>query len=91
MNLGCRTVNPEGSRSGATRRKRPSSGSSESEGSIGDSSSSSHRNKKKRHYKNISRDEFRKAMPPMFNGEINNGQEAQAWLLGTREYFQVQD
>ena len=25
------------------------------------------------------------------NGEINTGQEAEAWLLGMRKFFQVQD
>ena len=30
-------------------------------------------------------------MTPAFNGEIANGQEAEAWLLGMRKYFQVQD
>ena len=27
----------------------------------------------------------------MFDGEVNNGQEAKAWLLGMTKYFQVQD
>ena len=27
----------------------------------------------------------------MFNGEVKNGQEVEAWLLGMRKYFQVQD
>ena len=30
-------------------------------------------------------------MPPTFNGEIKNGQEAEAWLLEMRKYFRVQD
>ena len=30
-------------------------------------------------------------MPPTFNGEVKTGQEAKAWLLGMRKYFQVQD
>ena len=34
---------------------------------------------------------FRKAKPPTFNGEVKTGQEAEAWLLGIRKYFQVQD
>ena len=28
---------------------------------------------------------------PTFNGEVNTSQEAEAWLLGIRKYFQVQD
>ena len=53
--------------------------------------SSSHRNKKNRCYENRSHDEFKKAKLPTFDGEVNNGQEAEAWLLGMRKYFQVQD
>ena len=91
MNSGDQTVRLEGSRSGARRRKIPYSGSSDHEGSTEDSSSSSHKNKKKRHYQNRSRDEFKKARPPTFNGEINIDQEAEVWILGMRKYFQVQD
>ena len=40
---------------------------------------------------NNSRDEFKKARPPTFNGETKNGQEAEAWLLGMRKYFQFHD
>ena len=43
-------LNPEGSRSSARRRKRYSSGSSDSEGYTRGSSSSSHRKKRKRLY-----------------------------------------
>ena len=31
------------------------------------------------------RDEFRKAKPPTFDGEIKTGQEAEAWLLGIKK------
>ena len=27
----------------------------------------------------------------MFDGEVNIGQEAEAWLLGIKKYFQVHD
>ena len=30
-------------------------------------------------------------MPPTFNGELNSVQEAEAWILGMKKYFQVQD
>ena len=33
--------------------------------------------------------EFRKAKSPTFDGELKFGQEAEAWLLGMRKYFQV--
>ena len=65
--------------------------SSQSKGSTEDSSSSPHGEKRRRRYRNNSRDEFKKARPTTFNGETNNGQEAEAWVLVMRKYFQVQD
>ena len=91
MNSGDQTVRPEGSKSNTRRRKRSLSGSSDSEGSTSGSISSSHKNERKRHYPNHSCDELKKVRPPTFKGEIKNGQEAEAWLLGMRKYFQVQD
>ena len=91
MNSEHRAVNLEGSTGSSRRRKRSSSGSFDSEGSIRGSCSSSHRNKGKRCYQNDSCDEFKKARPPIFNGEVKIGQEAEAWLLEMKKYFQVQD
>ena len=73
---------PKGSKSSTRRRRRTSSGSSDFEESSGDSSSSSHKRKRKRHHRDRSRDEFKKAKPPTFDGEIKTGQDAEAWLLG---------
>ena len=75
----------------ARRRKRSPSDSPDCKGSTGYSSSYYHENKRRRHYQNHSRDEFKKERPPTFNGEVNIGQEVEAWLLGMRKYFQVQD
>ena len=91
MKSGHREVNPEGSRSSSRIRKRSSSGSYDSQGSTGGSISSSHRNKRNRCYQNRSRDEFKKARLPNFNGEVKTGQEAEAWILGMNKYFQVQN
>ena len=91
INSRSRAINPEGSRRSAKGRKRSSSGSSNSQGSIGGSSSSSHRNKRKMHYKNSSYGKFKKEKPPTFDGEIKSGQEVESWLLGMKNYFQVQD
>ena len=91
MNFGDHTLRPEGSKSTARRRKRSLSGSSNSEGSTINWSSSSHRNERKMNYQNHSCYEFKKVRLPIVNGEIKNGQEAEAWLLGMRKYFQVQD
>ena len=73
------------------KRKGYPTGSFDSQISTEDSGSSSHRVRRKRHYQTHSRYEFRKEKPPTFNGEVKTGQEAEAWLLGMRKYFQVQD
>ena len=60
------------------KRKRSPNGSSDSERSTEDSVSSSHRGRRKRHYHKFSRDEFRNAKSPTFNGEVKTGQEVEA-------------
>ena len=85
------TVKPEGSKSSTRRRTRNSSRSSGSKESNGDSRSSSHKGKIKRRHRDRSRDEFKKDKPPTFDGDINTRQGAEAWLLGIKKYFQVQD
>ena len=42
--------------------------------------------RKYRSYEEIS-GEFKKIKPPMFNGEIEKGGEAEAWLSGMKKYF----
>ena len=69
------TVKPEGSKSSTRRRRRTSSRSTDLEECSGDSSSSSRKGKRKRHYKDRSRDEFNKNKPPTFDDEVKNGQE----------------
>ena len=91
MNSEDQTENPEGSKNTARKIKRSPSESSDSKGSTRDSSSSSHENKRRRRYHNHSRDEFNKEKLPTFNGEVKTGQEAEAWILEIRKYFQVQD
>ena len=85
MNYGDQIVRPEGSKSTVRRRKTSPSGSSNYEGSTGGSSSSSHKNERNRNYQNHSHDQFKKVRPPTFNGEVKNGQEVEAWLLGMRK------
>ena len=79
------TVKPEGSKSSTRRRRRTSSGSSDSKESSGDSSSSSHKRKRRRHHRDRVRDEFKKAKPPTFDGEVNIGQEVKSWILGIKK------
>ena len=91
IDYGQGTTSLEGNKSSTRRRGRTYSGSSDSEESSGDSSFSSHKRKRKRHHRDRTRDEFKKAKPPMFDGEVKTGQEAEAWLLGIKKYFQVHD
>ena len=84
-------MRPEGSKRSIRRRRRTSSGSSHSEEPSGDFSSSSHKIKRKIHHRERSRDEFKKDKPHTFDGEEKVGQEVEAWLLGIKKYFQVQD
>ena len=91
MHFGDQVVIPKGSKSSTIRRKRSPSDSFDSKGSTDSSSSSSNMNERKRRYHNHSCDEFKKASRPTFNGEVKNGQDVEACLLGMRKYFQVQD
>ena len=89
MDSGHGTSKPEGSKSSTRRRRRTFSRSSDSKESSGDSNSSSHKSKRKRRHRDRSRDEFKKAKHPTFDGEVKTGQEAEAWLLEIKNYFQV--
>ena len=64
------TVISEGSKRSTRRRRRTSSGSSDCEKSSRDTSSSPHK-KRRIHHRDLSRDEFRKAKPPTFDGEVD--------------------
>ena len=86
VDLGRGTARPEGNKSSTRRRRRNYSGSSDYELSNGDTISYSHK-KIRRHHRDCSRDEFREAKPPTFDGEINTRQEAEAWLLGIKKYL----
>ena len=44
------------------------------------------RKKKYKPYKEISR-EFKKIKPPTFNGEIEKGEEVEAWMSRMKKYF----
>ena len=63
----------------------------DSEGSSSSRTSSYSQTKRKRQKTSKSHrfEEFKKAKPPSFDGEINKGEEAEAWLLGLKKYFRV--
>jgi hypothetical protein len=49
------------------------------------------RRKRRIHEEDILKGEFRKIKPPNFNGEHRKGEEAEAWLLEMKKYFQLHD
>jgi hypothetical protein len=42
-----------------------------------------------RHSSNSLQGKLRKIKPPSFDGENKKGEDAEAWLLGMRKYFQL--
>ena len=54
-----------------------------------ESSESSDNNKKKRKYITYEKifGEFKKIKPAMFNGEVEKGKEAEAWMSGIKKIF----
>ena len=52
------------------------------------SSDSNQKKKKYKPYEEIS-GEFKMIKPPMFNGDIEKGEEAKAWLYRMKKYFQI--
>jgi hypothetical protein len=54
-------------------------------------SHSQRKGKKRKHSKSHDPEEFKKAKPPSFDGEVKKGEEAEACLLGLKKYFRVHD
>jgi hypothetical protein len=46
---------------------------------------------RKRNEEDILKGELRKINPPTFNGEHRKGDEAKAWMLEMKKYFQLHD
>jgi hypothetical protein len=55
------------------------------------SSHSQKRGKKRKHSKSHDPEEFKKAKPPTFDGEIKKGEDEAFWLLGLKKYLRVHD
>jgi hypothetical protein len=66
-------------------------GDSEGSSSSRTSSYSQKKQKKQKTPKRYKFEEFKKAKPPSFDGEIKKGEEVEAWLLGLKKYFRVHD
>jgi hypothetical protein len=49
------------------------------------------RRKRKKYSKRHDLEEFKKAKPPNFDGDIKKGEEVEACLLGLKNYFRVHD
>jgi len=77
------------SRSNKSRYSSPSLGESldslkESRGSLDRSLG-----RRRKHRKDELQGELRKIKPPIFKGDSEKGEDAQAWLLGMRKYFRI--
>ena len=66
--------------------------------SLGDSSNSSKESKssldrpskrRRKYRKDELQGELRKIKPPIFKGDSEKGEDAEAWLLGMRKYFRI--
>jgi hypothetical protein len=74
--------------SGDTSTESSSGKTTTEELSNSDTRSSVPKKKKKRHSQSSLTEEFKKAKPPTFDGEIKKGEEVEAWLLGLRSIFE---
>jgi hypothetical protein len=82
---------PRGKGKAMDDSSRKEAGGSEGSSSSRTSSYSRRRQKKRNLSKGHKFEEFRKAKPPSFDGEIKKGEEAEAWMLGLKKYFRVHD
>jgi hypothetical protein len=86
-----RKVHPRGKGPVPDDSTEKEAGDSEGSSSSRTSSYSRRKQKKQKTSKSHKFEEFRKAKPPSFDGEIKKGEEAEAWLLGLKKYFRVHD
>jgi hypothetical protein len=86
-----RKVHPRGKGPVPDDSTEKKAGDSEGSSSSRTSSYSRRKQKKQKNSKGHKFEEFGKAKPPSFNGEIKKGEEVEAWLLGLKKYFRVHD
>jgi hypothetical protein len=86
-----RKVHPRGKGPVPDNSTKKKSGDSEDSSSSRTSSYSPKKWKKQKTSKSHKFDEFKKAKPPSFDGEIKKGEEDEAWLLGLKKYFRFHD
>jgi hypothetical protein len=86
-----RKVHPKGKGPMPDHSTEKETSNSEGSSSSRTSSYSRRKQRKQKTSKSHKFEEFRKAKPPSFNGEIKKGEEAEAWLLGLKKYFRVHD
>jgi hypothetical protein len=86
-----RKVQPRGRRRSSKDSSGEKTDNSEGFSSRKASSHSQRKGKKRKHSKIHDPEEFKKSKTPYFNGDIEKGEEAEAWLLGLKKYFRVHD
>jgi hypothetical protein len=80
-----RKVQPGGRRHSLGESSEEETKNFEGSSSSKDSSHSQRKGKKRKHSKSHDHEEFKKSKPPSFNGEIEKGEEAKAWLFGLKK------
>jgi hypothetical protein len=86
-----RKVHPREKGQASDNSSGKEAGDSKGSSSSRTSSHSRRKWKKQKLSKSHNLEEFKKAKPPSFDGEIKKGEEAEAWLLGLKKYFRVDD
>jgi hypothetical protein len=86
-----RKVHPRGKGPVSDDSTEKEAGDSEGSSNSRTSSYSRRKRKKQKTSKSHKFEEFWKAKPPSFDGEIKKGDEVEAWLLGLKKYFRVHD
>jgi hypothetical protein len=84
-------VHPRGKGQASDDSSEKEAGDLEGSSSSRTNSYSQKKQKKQKSSKGHKFEEFKKYKPPSFDGEINKGEEAEAWLLGLKKYFTIHD
>jgi len=86
-----RKVQPRGRGHSSRESSREETGNSEGYSSSKTRSHYQRKGKKRKLSKSHDPKDFKKAIPPYFDGDIKKGEEAKAWLLSLQKYFKVHD
>jgi len=84
-----RRIDPLGSDSSSANGDQAEQHKNETKNSSEPNHSESWKDKRKCRYNDEITGEFNKIKAPTFNGEVETGEEVEAWLFGMTKYFQI--